>query len=348
MKLIPLSTPITVKSAHQRVVSYLNHHGIENPSFIAQNFLTSILNIPFSQYSSHTSSLLSPEQVKILQEYCNRRINYEPLQYIIGNWDFYGRLYKCRQPILIPRPETEHLIERILQLNLFSDIRSPKILDIGCGTGVIGLTLLAEMKNASAVSIDVDPQAVQLAMENCLNILCNSCSKKDSLKSSNICCRYQSHHVDLQSFFTRTEFQQRYSNTFDLIVSNPPYIPSSELYSSNNPLQREVFQYESHVALNGGEQNGLEIIRDILLYSSPYLSDKGTKELWMEVHMTHPQLIEKSYQQFLTSSDSFSTHRQEFDSVVDVLRDCWKYYDYIGQYQDLFQYPRFVRFRRNY
>lgn len=343
------SSGITAQEARGRVVEYFHQHDIDNPHVTAQNLLTHILQISYRDYNQHTSQLLTPQHLDQLTSLCHRRaILREPLQYLVGNWDFYGRTYHCRQPILIPRSETENLIERILNEKILKKIQNPKILDLGCGTGVIGLTLLAEIPTATGTAIDITAEAIHLASLNCTSVLCGECPTECSKKllltptdHSRACCRYRLHHTSLINFFQSPEYHSLSHEAFDLIVSNPPYIPTDELHSTTSPLQEEVYRYESHVALDGGSKQGLEIVRDILLYSAPSLSPTGTKELWMEVHSSHPQLIQESYERYHRQ-----THPCPASAQDDILAGCWEYYDFVAQYQDLFQVPRFVRLRK--
>jgi release factor glutamine methyltransferase len=339
----------TVQEAKKKMMDYFcQYDHIDNSHLTAQNLLTHVLGIPYRDYHQHSSQLLAPQHLEQLSSLCHRRaVLREPLQYLIGNWDFYGRVYQCRQPILIPRSETENLIERILNEEILTKIKDPKILDIGCGTGVIGLTLLAEIPSATAIAIDIAAEAIDLAALNCSSVICHNCSQKplstanpstDSSPSSQSCCRYQLHHTSLINFFQSPVYHSSSHQTFDLIVSNPPYIPTDELHSTTSPLQEEVYRYESHVALDGGRQQGLEIIRDILCYSAHSLSPTGTKELWMEVHCSHPPLIQESYERYHRTNPP--------PQAEDPLAVCWKYFDFVAQYEDLFQVPRFVRFRK--
>jgi release factor glutamine methyltransferase len=345
--LFPSFHRTTAQQAKGKMVEFFQHHKIDNCNLTAQNLLTHILDISYRDFHQHSSQLLTPQHLEQLSSLCYRRVFMkEPLQYLIGNWDFYGRVFQCRQPVLIPRSETENLIERILNENILSKIKTPKILDVGCGTGVIGLTLLAELPKAIGTAIDITAEAIELAALNCSSILCQNCSNKPltfpaaTNHSSLVCCRYQLHHTSLLNFFR--SHNSSHNTSFDLIVSNPPYIPSSELHSTTSPLQEEVYRYESHVALDGGSQQGLEIIRDILLSSSSALSPTGTKELWMEVHCSHPQLIQQSYERYQLRGDQ----NKGSSGDEDFLAECWEFYEFVAQYDDLFQVPRFVRFRK--
>jgi release factor glutamine methyltransferase len=380
---------LLARDAFARVVKYLQQHQIQDTHQSAQNFLTSLFKISYREYPNYSHQILTDEQLEKLGDYCLRRAHHEPIQYIVGDWDFYGRTFLCRQPILIPRPETETLIERILNSKILDSIPSPKILDIGCGSGVIGLTLAAELPHAHCTAIDIDSQAIALASLNCSNILCKNCLSSSSLSPSpasaslsspslasaslsspSLCCRYHLHHNDLLSFFQQSSpppssqspssespSPESAARSYDLIVSNPPYVPTAELYSTSSPLQREVFHYESHVALDGGPQHGLHLIRDILLHSSASLRPQGTKELWMEVHDTHPQLIQESYEKSKNSrrrsltcdtpSPSPSASSTPWAAEQkDILAGCWESYDLVDSYPDLFSKPRFVRFRK--
>jgi release factor glutamine methyltransferase len=197
----------------------------------------------------------------------------EPVQYIIGEWDFYGSTFHCRSPILIPRPETEELVELVIAASKNSPTPL-RILDVGCGTGAIGISLLKELdgKCASVTAVDVNSKAVDIARHNADRLLSNDARSK-----------YHCLHSSIQAF---GEVRGNW-NKFDMIVSNPPYIPSVEVPE----LQPEVAKYEDPIALDGGT-DGLDIVRDILHAGKNLFDKNGRMDIWLEVHETHPVVID--------------------------------------------------------
>jgi release factor glutamine methyltransferase len=164
-----------------------------------------------------------------------RRAAGEPLQYILGEWDFYGRTFLCREGVLIPRPETELLAEEALN---YLD-RESTAADLGCGTGCIGLTIAAE-KGCAVTLLDIAPEPLALAQEN---------AKK--LGIANAFVRYGS------------IFEGPGAQKWDVVVSNPPYIKTQDLEG----LQPEV-RHEPLLALDGGG-DGLDFYRAIAALWAP-------------------------------------------------------------------------------
>ncbi len=172
-----------------------------------------------TDYQSEYSSLLT------------RRVNHEPLQYIEEYVPFYSISLKVDERCLIPRPETEYLVQIIKD-----NIESPKkVLDVGTGSGCIALMMKSIFPNSEVTGIDISEEAIELANEN---------SKLNSLEVS---------------FFQSNLLENVEESDHDLIVANLPYIPTENL----NELDREVIDYEPLTALNGGK-DGLEIISNLI------------------------------------------------------------------------------------
>ena len=172
-----------------------------------------------TDYQSEYSSLLT------------RRVNHEPLQYIEEYVPFYSISLKVDERCLIPRPETEYLVQIIKD-----NIESPKkVLDVGTGSGCIALMMKSIFQNSEVTGIDISEEAIQLANEN---------SKLNSLEVS---------------FFQSNLLENVEESDYDLIIANLPYIPTENL----NELDREVIDYEPLTALNGGK-DGLEIISNLI------------------------------------------------------------------------------------
>ncbi|EOD35014.1 HemK methyltransferase family member 1 [Emiliania huxleyi CCMP1516] len=195
---------------------------------------------------------------------CARRLAREPVQYILGDWDFMDLTLEVRPPVLIPRPETEGLVELVAQAH--GDAAA--FLDVGCGTGAIGLALLSRLPAARCVGIDVSASAAALAARNA-----ELCGLDD---------RYSAAAVDGGVAAWRPSDQR-----FDVVVSNPPYIPRADY----EQLEPEVAGHEDERALCGGD-DGLDVVREVLLAAPRLLRQGGPRAVWLEVDPSHPPLIE--------------------------------------------------------
>lgn len=172
----------------------------------------------------------------------NKRAENYPLQYIFGKWEFYGLELFVDESALIPRFETEILVDKILNLNC----EKSKILDIGTGTGAIALSLSHNLENSSVIGIDISERALALANKN-----------KEKLKLKNV------------KFLHSDIFSNVKVNDFNIIVSNPPYIGKEEMVA----LEKEL-SFEPQNALYGGE-DGLYFYRNIVKNANNYLVDNG-------------------------------------------------------------------------
>jgi release factor glutamine methyltransferase len=202
---------------------------------------------------SHAEDPVDDDSLDRMREFVGRRAAGEPLQYITGFQDFYGREFRVTPDVLIPRPETELLVEAALEVNTTD---SAFICDVGTGSGCIAITLLCEIPGARAVAVDKSAAALEIARDN---------AAKQAV-------------VDRAVFVVSDCFDaldpREYQ--FDLIVSNPPYVSESALAG----LQREVRDHEPLVALTPGV-DGLSVIRRLLTQAPAYLKPKG--HLLMEI-----------------------------------------------------------------
>lgn len=202
---------------------------------------------------SHAENPVDDDSLDRLREFVERRAAGEPLQYITGFQDFYGREFRVTPDVLIPRPETELLVEAALEVNK-SD--SAFICDVGTGSGCIAITLLCEIPNARAVAVDKSSAALEIAK---LNAAKQAVADRAVFVVS-----------DCFDALEPREYQ------FDLVVSNPPYVSESALAG----LQREVRDHEPLVALSPGA-DGLSVIRRLLTEAPAYLKPHG--HLLMEI-----------------------------------------------------------------
>lgn len=261
---------------------------------------------------------VSQDKFDLIRDLALRRISSEPLQYIIGEWDFYNlRGIKCRKPCLIPRPETEQLVDHVIH-GLSKRISSPttgvtRFLEVGVGTGCISISILKHFvhdlnhnpqlkrSNIDGVGIDTQQHAVDLSQNNAkLFSVENQLTLFKSCVSEIIKDTGHEANCQLQNYITSIKTRDEAFTGFDLLISNPPYIPSRNI--AKDSMQSEVFLWEDHVALDGGV-DGLDVIRMILKMACTELSfgpEIGVSpllkvgcDIWLEVDQSHANEITK-------------------------------------------------------
>jgi len=240
----------------------LDHAGVPEARREAGSLLSFILGKDRTFLISHAEEEVDENSSVRLREFVERRASGEPLQYITGVQDFYGREFQVTPDVLIPRPETELLIEAALQLVGNTD---PFICDVGTGSGCIAVTLLCELTNARAVAIDKSPAALEIAKLNS-----------------------QNHSVADRTLFVVSDcFNSLDSRDFefDLIVSNPPYVAEKAFAG----LQREVRDHEPLVALSPGG-DGLSVIRRLIEDGPAFIKPNG--HMLMEIGFDQGEAVE--------------------------------------------------------
>jgi release factor glutamine methyltransferase len=214
---------------------------------------------------AHAGDALNEEQFETYQSLIERRAGGEPLQYITGNQQFYKLDFLVTPAVLIPRSETELIVEAALEL--LGDDRAVRIADIGTGSGCLAISLLHERPRARAVAIDVSPAALRIAQRNAAR---HGVADRLDLLGSDTLSALDAAHVE---------------RCFDLIVSNPPYVSEDEMKT----LQREV-RHEPRTALAAGT-DGLSIIRRLLHEARPFLRSGG--HLVFEIGFGQSEAIEQ-------------------------------------------------------
>ena len=239
----------TIREVLKEATQVLDSGGVPEARREAGSLLSFILGKDRTFLISHAEEQIDDHSWNRLREFVERRATGEPLQYITGVQDFYGREFRVTPDVLIPRPETELLVEAALQIIGDRDA-APSLCDVGTGSGCIAVTLLCEMVNASAVAIDKSPAALEIAKLNAQNLSV----------------------ADLAHFVVSDCFNSFDSNEheFDLIVSNPPYVADAALAG----LQREVRDHEPVVALSPGP-DGLSIIRRLIDEAPAFIKPGG-------------------------------------------------------------------------
>lgn len=197
---------------------------IENPRLNAEQLLAFVLKLTRVQLYVQFEKMLSQNEVAEYRELIRRRTDKEPLQYILGETEFMGLNFKVTSDVLIPRPETEFLVEHIIETVKNSKIKNPSIIDIGTGSGCIAISLAHHLADCIITATDVSQEALDLAQIN---------SSTNEINNINFL-----NHDILSEKKIRLE-------KVDIIVSNPPYISKSEM----KDLPDEIKNYEPEIAL---------------------------------------------------------------------------------------------------
>ena len=215
---------MNLSETRRQAAETLRVSGIEFPEKEAELILSGATGYSRSYLAAHPFHDVDCDAFRRLLEMTERRCAREPLQYILGSWEFYGRPLHISPGVLIPRPETETLVEKALGLLPLSG----RFLDWGTGSGCIPLAILSERPDVSGVAVDANPLAISLSWKN--------------LKSSGLLPRCLLWHS------RRPEDIPVQDETIDMIISNPPYIPSSRISDLMEEVRREPLS-----ALDGGE-----------------------------------------------------------------------------------------------
>ena len=231
----------------------LDGAGVPEARREAGSLLSFVLGKDRTFLISHAEGTVDDGSVDQLREFVERRAAGEPLQYITGVQDFYAREFRVTPDVLIPRPETELLVEAALEV---TKVDSPVFCDVGTGSGCIAVTLLCEIVGSRAVAVDKSSAALEVAKLN---------AGKQSVTD-----RAEFVVSDCFDALDSREYQ------FDLIASNPPYVSEAALAG----LQRELRDHEPRVALSPGG-DGLSVIRRLLTEASAFLKPSG--HLLMEI-----------------------------------------------------------------
>ena len=219
----------------------------------AELLLLHTLHISRATLLAHPIRELTPQEQSLYQQSLARRLLHEPIQYITGHQEFYGLDLCVTSAVLIPRPETEHLVEAVLTHFKPLATQPLRIADIGTGSGAIALALAAHLPQAEITALDLSPEALHIAEANA--------------RQHNLAHRIRFLRSDLLSAITHEE---QASQPFDAIVSNPPYVPDADAPQ----LHPQVRDYEPHTALFAGP-TGLDIYRRLIPQAHAALKPGG-------------------------------------------------------------------------
>ena len=230
----------TIKQASQ----LLKNHNIVSHELDAEIILSDIMGVTREFLIVNNNKNISKNTIKKYNHAINRRINREPVAYITGKKEFWSKNFLVNQATLVPRPETELLIYKVI--NFFKN-KKINVLDIGTGSGCILLSILKELNLSRGIGIDVSAKAIQTAKMN---------SKKLNLL--------------YRSKFKVFDINEFHIGMYDLIVSNPPYVPSRDIRN----LSKDIINYEPLLALDGGF-DGLDLIIKVIYKSNSLLKKNG-------------------------------------------------------------------------
>ena len=240
----------------------------------------SLKNLSFTDFVFALQQEVTEEEEVFVEEIYQQLEAHKPAQYIIGHADFYGMQLKVDERVLIPRPETEELVELILAENSEENL---KVLDIGTGSGAIALALAKNRPAWSVTAADISQDALDLASENAKN------------QKFNI-------------FFKKSDCFAEISEKYDIIVSNPPYISRED----ESEVSLNVLHSEPHLALFADE-DGLAIYRRIAEDAKDYLKDGG--KIYLEIGYKQGQSVPELFRKYLpekrvrTLKDQFGQDR---------------------------------------
>ncbi|MFI5264025.1 MAG: peptide chain release factor N(5)-glutamine methyltransferase [Candidatus Kapaibacterium sp.] len=243
---------MTFQEAIKNATQQFEQNGIADPKTNADYLAMHILGIwNKNELRKYFTKTIAEEQSAQYEVVINRRLNHEPLQHIIGETEFFGLRLFTSPAALIPRPETEILVEEALKEAANFSKNGLRILDIGTGSGAIALALASRLPDVSVIGIDISKDAIELAEKN-----------KDRLKIKNISFEI----IDIFS----DETEKKFSDSIDILISNPPYISAEEFET----LEPEVKLFDPRISLTD-DADGLIFYRRITEISPKILTQGG-------------------------------------------------------------------------
>ena len=239
----------SIESARRALSARLQAAGIEEPALDARLLVGAALGLDLTGLITQAARYLTPEEAARLEGYAQRRLAHEPVARILGTREFWGLPFRLSEATLVPRPDTETVVELALEIFREREVagRRPRIADIGTGSGAILLALLHEIPEAFGVGTDLSLTALHTARSNAAAL-----GLAD--RAGFVACSYAS----------------ALRGPFDLIVSNPPYIPAGEIPK----LSIEVREHDPHLALDGGN-DGYDAYRALIPQAADRLVPGG-------------------------------------------------------------------------
>ncbi len=288
----------TVAQILKEATSHLQANGVANGRRDANLLLALALEKNLTYLIAHDDELLDDQTARRFGQFVKRRMAGEPLQYILGKQEFFGLEFEVNQSVLIPRPETELLVETALEILRGQE---PRVFcDVGTGSGCVAISIVKNIENVRAAALDISPNALQVARRNA--------------EINNVTDQIQFFESDLFSVLNDSPFTINHS-PFSLVVSNPPYIPDADLPT----LQREVREYEPHNALFS-DADGLGVIRRLLADAPRFLAAEGF--LLFEIGFGQSEQIRDLVDQNVWKLREIRPDLQNIPRVVALQKKC--------------------------
>ena len=260
---------------------YLKDRSFDSPRNEIEILLLHLIGCKKIDLYLDFEKVIKPEDLITLRGWIKRRVNREPIQHIIGHSEFYGRRFIVNQDVLIPRPETETVID--ISIDALSKKNTPVIIDIGTGSGCIGITLALEIPRSKVFAIDISEAALSIAKKNA--------------------AIYNLKNIE----FIKMDFLSKdIKHNVDLLVSNPPYIPQKEISS----LMRDVKEYEPMIALTDNS-NGLVFYQKISKII-PYVVKKNGVTILEVGRVDHHNKVKEVF-----SKEGYS----DIETICDLNKD---------------------------
>jgi len=238
---------VQLKQALAAAVEHLEASDCGSPRMNSETLLMFVLGVNRAFLYAHPERQLTTEEKSRYDEVISQRAAGVPSQYITGHQEFWGLDFVVSPEVLIPRPETEHLVETVLELA--REVPRPRIVDVGTGSGCIALALANELKNAEVYGGDLSADALEIARANAARL-----------------------QLDGRVRFLQSDVLEALAeeSDFDFVVSNPPYVGLDEA----DKVQRSVFEFEPRMAVFAGE-HGLDVIRPLIDQAQSALKPGG-------------------------------------------------------------------------
>jgi len=241
---------LSIGKTLERAASLLEGRGFRTPSLDAEVLLSEALGKTRSELYAHRDLQLSSHETALFERLISLRLNRMPVAYITGKKEFMSLLFRVNPSVLIPRPETETLVEGTLSIVRELSLRAPLLLDLGTGCGAIATSLANYLPDARITAVDISEEALKTARLNA-----------------------EFHEVQGRITFLKSDLFSALpadSLPFDGIISNPPYVPDEEW----ERLEDNVRLFEPEIALRAG-RDGMDFYRRILFENAPHLSEGG-------------------------------------------------------------------------
>lgn len=289
----------SIKQALGDATDKLNKIGINSSQLEARILLRHVINKPLQYLLINLDEQLNQSEIEAFEKLLERRLKHEPIAYIIGVKEFYSREFIVNKHVLIPRGNTELLIDIVVELVKRCHSRESgyeteglqtnniKILELGTGSGCIAISLLCELPNANIIATDISLDAIEVARNNALK-----------------------HHVtDRVQIIHSNWFENIENQKFDFIVSNPPYISNTE----KSEMATETINYEPHLALFA-EENGLQSYKTIAENAKTFLKQNG--KLALEIGFKQEETVTQIFLDQGYNIESVYKDLQDYSRVI--------------------------------